>query len=581
MEALPAADKIVDVLAEAGVTHLFGLPGGAMMELYKALHGRENQIRPVVPRDEQTASCMADMYGKLTGKPGVFTAQGGFAGSTGMFGVIEAYLAHTPMVVLTEMSELDGFNVHAPIQSGSGSYGSFDLPSIFKNNTKYTSVAHYPREAVMSVQMALKHATTGNPGPTAVLMRSNAIKGKIDPEGYPQIYDTNFYLTTGETCPPMPAVNAAADLLAKAKRPVIVSGNGVHIARGSPALKTLAELLGAPVVTSYLGKSTIPETHALAAGPIGYTGVALANEIVGLADVVLVVGCRLKPQETCFGHPKMFDPKRQTIIQIDIDARNASWTTPAKIALIGDARLTMEMLCGHLQGAVDRSSSAERAKGFAAMRESKGMMALPAAHSQAVPIFPQRVVREVQEAVPESAIICSDAGNNRHWMNHYFQTKRANSYFGAGGLGGVSWSMAATLCAKLVHPERPAIGVCSDGGFAMQMHVLLTATQYEAAPIYVIMNNASLGMTAQTMGERAVGCQFPETDFAAIARAFGCYGERVRKPGEVKEAVEAALGQNKPAVIDTVIDPSQDMKKELYSPLATEILSATGTARVY
>ncbi len=225
----------------------------------------------------------------------------------------------------------------------------------------------------------------------------------------------------------------------------------------------------------------------------------------------------------------MIDPKRQKIIQIDIDARNASWTTPANIVLVGDADLTMRMLLERLDGAIDRPAVAARTKSFAALRDAKGFLAQTAPRSQSIPIFPQRVVREVQEAAPESAIICSDAGNNRHWMNHYFQTKRANSYFGAGGLGGVSWSMAATLCAKFVHPERPAIGVCSDGGFAMQMHVLLTAVQYDVAPIYVVMNNSSLGMTGQSMGARSVGSDFPDTDYAAIARACGCHAEQVEQ----------------------------------------------------
>jgi acetolactate synthase-1/2/3 large subunit len=287
-----ASDAVVDVLVEAGVTHLFGVPGGGTMEIYKALHGRENKIRAVVPRDEQTASCMADMYGKLTGRPGVFAAQGAFAGSTGMFGVIEAYLAHSPMLVLTEMSEVDRFSVHGPIQSATGNYGSFDLPGIFRNNTKYLLVAHYPNEAVMGVQLALKHATTGNPGPTAVLFRSNAIKGSLEEQGFPEIYDTRSYLTSDETCPPAGAISAAADLLAKAQQPVIIAGNGVRISLAFEQLQTLAETLGAPVVTSYLGKSAIAETHELALGPIGYTGSPLANETVGAADTILVVGCQ-------------------------------------------------------------------------------------------------------------------------------------------------------------------------------------------------------------------------------------------------------------------------------------------------
>jgi acetolactate synthase-1/2/3 large subunit len=179
--------------------------------------------------------------------------------------------------------------------------------------------------------------------------------------------------------------------------------------------------------------------------------------------------------------------------------------------------------------------------------------------------------------VPEDAIVCTDAGNSRHWMGHHFQTKRANSYFGTGGIGGVSWSMAAALAAQIIAPERPAIGVCGDGGFAMQMHVLLSAVQYGAAPVYVVMNNSAFGMTGQAMGERSVGNDLPETDYAAIARACGCHAERVTRPGDVAQALSAALALRRPAVIDVVIDPASNMKRELYSPYATEALAAAAT----
>lgn len=505
-----AAERIVDCLVEAGIGHFFGLPGGATMEIYKALYGREDEIKAIVPRDEQTASCMADMYGKLTGKPGVFAAQGGFAGSTGMFGDIEAFLASSPMVVLTELSDADGFAVHGPIQSGAGHYGSFDLANMFRSTTKYTSVAHYPREAVLGVQLALKHATAGRPGPTACLFRSNVLREPVGDDGLPEIHDTNRLLNPAKTRPPEGALDAAAEILLAAKAPVIIAGNGVRIAGAFDEVSAMAELLGAPVVTSTLGKSAIAETHELAAGPIGYTGLPLANDTLGMADTVLVVGCRLKPQETCFEHPRLIDPNRQRIVQIDVEPRNASWTIPAEVALIGDADLTLGLLRECLEGRVD--GAAARRKGFAEMKAARNYFAHPMQASENVPIAPQRLVAEVQRAVPDDAIVCSDAGNNRHWMNHFFQTRRANSYYGTGGLGGVSWSLPATLTAKILDPGRPAIGVCSDGGFAMQMHVLLTAVQYGVAPVYVVMNNSRLDMTAEGMGNRAIGNEFPDTD---------------------------------------------------------------------
>jgi len=565
-----AAERIVDCLIEAGTEHFFGLPGGATMDIYRALHDRQDEIRAIVPRDEQTASCMADMYGKLTGKPGVFAGQGGFTGSTGMFGVIEAFLASSPMLVLTELSDHNEFVMHGPIQSGAGHYGSFDLAGMFKSTTKYTAVAQTAREAVMSVQLAYKHAITGRPGPTACLFRANTLRDPVADNALPEIHDTNRLLNVSKSVPPAAAVDSALDVLAGAKAPVIVAGNGVRISRASDTLAALADLLGAPVVTSILGKSAIAETHDMAAGPMGYTGLPLANEIVGAADTILVVGCRLKPQDTCFEHPQMFDPNRQRIVQIDIEPRNASWTIPAEVALAGDAHETLQLLLAGLADRIDKAAAAARRKALIDLKAARQFFADPMLASANVPIAPQRLVAEIQAAVPAEAVVCTDAGSNRHWMNHFFQTRRPNSYFGSGGLGGVSWSLPAALCAKILDPARPAIGICSDGGFAMQMHVLLTAAQYGANPVYVVMNNSRLGMTAEGMGNQSHGNDFPDTDYAAIARACGAWAERVEKPADVGDAIRASLAQDKPAVIDVIIDRSESMRQAIYSPLAIE-----------
>lgn len=565
-----AAERIVDCLIEAGTKHFFGLPGGATMDIYRALHDRQDRIQAIVPRDEQTASCMADMYGKLTGKPGVFAGQGGFTGSTGMFGVIEAFLASSPMLVLTELSDHNEFVMHGPIQSGAGHYGSFDLAGMFRSATKYTAVAHTAREAVMSTQLAYKHAITGRPGPTACLFRANTLRDPVSDNGLPEIHDTRRLLNTSKSVPPAPAIDAALEVLVAAKSPLIVAGNGVRISQAFDSLAAMADLLGAPVVTTVLGKGAIAETHDMAAGQMGYTGLPLANEIVGMADTVLVVGSRLKPQDTCFEHPQMFDPNRQRIVQIDIESRNASWTIPAEVALVGDANETLKLMLSGLDGRLDASAVAARRKALSDLKAARAFFADPMLASPNVPIAPQRLVAEIQAALPVEAIVCTDAGSNRHWMNHFFQTRRPNSYFGSGGLGGVSWSLPATLCAKILDPARPAIGVCSDGGFAMQMHVLLTAAQYGANPVYVVMNNSRLGMTAEGMGNQSHGNDFPDTDYAAIARACGAWAERVEKPDDIAAAIRAGLAQDKPAVIDVIIDKSESMRQTMYSPLAVE-----------
>jgi len=224
---------------------------------------------------------------------------------------------------------------------------------------------------VIGVQLALKHATAGRPGPTACLFRSNVLREAVADNGLPEIHETIRLTSPAKTRPPDAALDAVAEILAAAEAPVIVAGNGVRNASAFDAVSEMAELLGAPVVTSTLGKSAIAETHVLAAGPIGYTGLPLANDTLGMADTVLVVGCRLKPQETCFEHPKLIDPNRQRIVQIDIEPRNASWTVPAEVALIGDADLTLRLLQQRLDGRVDGAASTARRKAFAALKAAR------------------------------------------------------------------------------------------------------------------------------------------------------------------------------------------------------------------
>ncbi len=229
----------------------------------------------------------------------------------------------------------------------------------------------------------------------------------------------------------------------------------------------------------------------------------------------------------------MFDPNRQWIVQIDVEPRNASWIVPTEVALVGDAARTLELLHRRLAGRLDASAVSQRRKSFAAFKVARDYFTHPMQASDNVPMASQRLVSEIARAAPEGAVICSDAGNNRHWMNRFFQTKRANCYYGTGGLGGVSWSLPAVLCAKFLDAERPAIGVSSDGGFAMQMHVILTAVQHRLNPVHVVMNNSRPGMTSESMGNRAVGNKFPDTDYAVIACSMGAWGERVGNPGAV------------------------------------------------
>jgi acetolactate synthase-1/2/3 large subunit len=277
--------------------------------------------------------------------------------------------------------------------------------------------------------------------------------------------------------------------------------------------------------------------------------------------------------DTCVENPKFIDSDRQKIIHVDIDPRNAGWVFPAEVCLCGDAKLVMSQLISGLTGNACRM---DRTQALQKRKEKVGFLDDPSLRSDAIPILPQRVVAEIEKAVDASAIIVTDGGNNRHWMSHFFKTKAVDSYFGAGGIGGVSWSVAAVLTAKLLHPDRPCICVCGDGGFAMQIHVLSTALQYKTPVIFVIMNDSRFGMVGESQGTRRIGTDFIDTDFAKIANAFGCQGIRVKQPEEIAPALERALKSEVPMVIDVIINREEKMYGKLLSPLAKEALKEIG-----
>lgn len=550
---IQASEKICDVLIEAGIDHVFGIPGGGTIPIWDALFDRQDKIKVVLTRHEQSAACMADMYGRITGKPGVLMGQGAFVASSGGFGILEGYLSNSPMLVLADTSD-SGFSQHGNYQSGTGEYGSFDIVGILRSMSKYTTYAATPQEAVQGVQFAIKHAISGRTGPSCVVMRSNAVSGEIDPEGIPKIHATGGYLKESISTSPMEEIEKTTRLLLEAQRPVVIAGNGIHLSKAYPELKRLAEFLGTPVATSSTGKSAFPEVHPLALGTMGTFGQKVANNVIADADLLLVAGCRLSPSDTKHEDPKLIDPLRQKIIQIDIDPRNAGWNFPVEMSLVGD----LKSILGQLVDALERLASERTAltrKRIEALGKRKGeekFFEAEELYSDAAPLLPQRIIKEIEEAVDTSTVIIPDAGNNRLWTVHFFKTKEVRTVFTAGGLAGMGWGPPAALAAKLLNPDSPVLSVSSDGGFCMVPHVLSTAVQYNLPVVFLVMNNSALGMIhdSQSRRGRIIATEFIETDFAQIAQAFGCQGVNVDKAEELGPAIKKALRASVPTVID-------------------------------
>jgi acetolactate synthase-1/2/3 large subunit len=552
-----ASEMIVQTLEEAGIEYVFGIPGGGTGQIFQILETKQDRIKTILVRHEQVAAIMADAYGRAAGKPAAIMGQGLFMGSNAAFGIMEAMLSSSPMLVITDTS--DGGAAQRPAnQSGAGEYGSIDLQSMFKAMTKYTTLATNPKEAVLGAQMAIKHAVSGRPGPATLLMRSAAISGEVDVESPPFIHNTAGFLNTVKPASASVDIERAIQILNESKRPVIIAGNGVHVARAHDELQQLAEQWGMPVATSYKGKSAISEDHPLSLGMVGTYGQEAANKAVGDADTVLVIGAFLRSQETVGERPDIFNPARQRIIQIDIDERNAGWSFPVEIGLIGDAKSILEQLVEASKAAApgNASNRSEWTESMQTRRDAAGFHDQPEMHEDSSPVKPQRLIAQLQATMPADTIYALDAGNNRTWMAHLYRAQQANTFYSPGGTAGMGWALPAAVGLKLVYPDQPVVCISGDGGYMMTVNAISTAVQYDLPIICVVFNNGTLGMVNDHQPEgHKIASEFYPTNNATVAEGMGAWGIQINDSKDLPDALRAAQASGRTAVIDVIIDP--------------------------
>jgi len=546
-EEMPASAAVARVLEEARIEMVFGISGGHTGRTVSGLSKYQNSIRTVLVREESLGGVMAEIYGRLTRRPGVLLGQGPWVLGNGLIGTLEAHLSSSPMLLLTDFSDAPRFTLHAPYQQATGDWGSWDARRAFSGVTKHVMQAHDPIGAVQATQLAIKHALAGQPGPVAVLYAHDSLAGSVAPDTHPLLFPTRHYLPPAPPPAEGASVEAAARAIKAAQKPVMIAGNGVRIAQAYDRLQRLAESAGLPVATTAAGKGCFAETHPLALGVFGTFGTEAGNACVAEADLVLVIGSKLSPSDTAWENRTLLDPTRQSFIQIDIEPRNASWNYPAEHVLMGDAAVVLDQLLEAIGSlGAGRRQAAERR--VAAHRERHGYFNDRAYFADDKPILPQRLIGELMRGLPEDAIVTCDAGENRIMMTHFYQTKRAEGFLQAAGSGPMGFGIPAALGAKLVHPDRPVVAVVGDGGFAMTMNGLMTAVEQDIPIITVVFNNNALGWVLHGSGPFAA--EVRDWDHGEIARAMGCRGVRVEDPAGLAPALGEALAAREPHVID-------------------------------
>jgi acetolactate synthase-1/2/3 large subunit len=544
----PVAEAIVRALDDAGVEHVLGIPGGLTGPVWRALHGHPS-IRTSLVREESLASYMAEAYGRLRRRPLVVMGQGEWiAGNAGQ-GYLEALLGSSPMVVITEMSDGGPLSHHAVYQNGSGDYGAWDARKALEAMTKRTFVSHHPAQAVQHVQLAVKHAVTGEPGPVAVILAGTSLEGTVGPASTPRVFSAAGYLGARPPSPDAEDVARAVELVARAERPVVIAGNGVRVSGADHALLSFAESLDVPIVTTAHGKGVVDERLERCAGVIGAFGWPDANDLVADADVILAIGTKLGTMDTIDESPALIDPVRHTLVQVDVEPLNVGWTLPVALGVTADASAFLEAAtkAASTRPATSRATSAPDRVRTVADRHSQ-----PREHPRgtSAPLHAQDAVELLQECIPDDAVVTCDAGENRLFMMRWYRTKRSLGYLQPAAGGGMGHAVPAALGARLAIPDAPAVAVCGDGGFGMSLHALLTAIELDLPIGVVVFNNGALGWVLHGMGERVIASEFGDFDYAAIARAMGCDAVRAEHADDVRAAMERLPGSPVPVVVE-------------------------------
>lgn len=548
------SEALVETLAAQGVRDIFGIVGSAYMDALDIFPAAGIRFIPTV--HEQGAAHMADGYARVSGRHGVCIAQNGPGVTNFVTAVAAAYWAHSPVVVVTPET--------GSLSMGLGGFQETDQLPIFSKITKYQGHVSSPQRMAEIAARCFDRAQL-EMGPTQLNIPRDHFYGEAD-------YEIAAPIRIERGAGGEKSLDEAADLLAAAKFPVIVSGGGVVLADGVAACTKLAELLDAPVVTSYLHNDAFPAAHPLWCGPLGYQGSKAGMKLIARADVVLALGTRLGPFGTLPQHGLDYWPQQAKIIQVDADAKMLGLVKKISVGLCADAKAAAEALLQRLEPR-ELASSAERKGRRAEIAQEKAAWEaeLDAWPQERDPwslevskdspaMHPRQMLRELEKAMPADAMVSTDIGNICSVANSYLRFARPRSFFAAMSFGNCGYAFPAIIGAKVAQPSRPAVAYVGDGAWGMSFGEILTCVREKIPVTAVVFHNRQWGAEKKNQvdfyGNRFVGSNLENPSFAAIARAMGAEGVVVEKLADVGPALAAACAaqrEGKTTVLEMMV----------------------------
>ncbi|OAJ60203.1 sulfoacetaldehyde acetyltransferase [Paraburkholderia ginsengiterrae] len=560
-QAMTPSEAFVETLAANGVTDMFGIMGSAFMDAMDIFAPAGIRLIPVV--HEQGAGHMADGYARVSGRHGVVIGQNGPGISNCVTAIAAAYWAHSPVVMITPEAGTMGI--------GLGGFQEAKQLPMFQEFTKYQGHVTHPARMAEFTGRCFDRALA-EMGPTQLNIPRDYFYGQIKAEiPQPQRLDRG---PGGDQ-----RLNEAAELLAQAKFPVIISGGGVVMGDAIEECKALAERLGAPVVNSYLHNDSFPANHPLWCGPLGYQGSKAAMKLISRADVVIALGSRLGPFGTLPQHGMDYWPKEAKIIQIDADHKMLGLVKKISVGICGDAKAAAIALTQRLAGrtlacdatlearageiAAEKAAWEKELDGWTHERDAYSLDMIEEQKDErtfngGTYLHPRQVLRELEKAMPDDVMVSTDIGNINSVANSYLRFNKPRSFFAAMSWGNCGYAFPTIVGAKVAAPHRPAVSYAGDGAWGMSLMETMTCVRHNIPVTAVVFHNRQWGAEKKNQvdfyNRRFVAGELDNQSFAQIARAMGAEGivvDRLEDVGPaLKRAIDMQMNEGKTTIIE-------------------------------
>jgi sulfoacetaldehyde acetyltransferase len=568
LQRMTPSEALVETMAANGVTEIFGIVGSAYMDALDIFPAAGIRFIPVA--HEQGAAHMADGYARASGRHGVCIAQNGPGITNFVTAIAAAYWAHSPVVFITPET--------GSATMGLGGFQETEQLPIFSKITKYQGHVNNPKRMAEIAGRCFDRAML-EMGPAQLNIPRDYFYGDMQAA-------ISAPMRIGRGPGDSAALDEAAALLAAAKFPVILAGGGVIMSEGSREAVQLAELLHAPVASSYLHNDSFPASHPLWCGPLGYQGSKAAMKLIAQADVVLALGTRLGPFGTLPQHGMDYWPANAKIIQVDADPKVLGLVKSISVGINGDARAAAAALIERLKdralacmaNLAERKAKIQAEKGawekeLAEWAHEKDPFSLEVA-AQSSYMHPRQMLRELEKALPRHAMVSTDIGNICSVSNSYLRFDEPRSMFAAMSFGNCGYAFPVACGAKVAAPDRPAIAYVGDGAWGISLNELLTCAREKIGVTVVVFNNGQWGAEKKNhvdfYSRRFQAVNLASPSWAGVAKAFGCEGITVDKLPDVGPALQASVkaqAEGKTTVIEMMVT------QELGDPFRRDALS--------